>query len=211
MAVAPGTTIMKDEIRRVTVVLLLRHGYQGLRFRDIAEVLGTTRANIHHHYGSKLNLCEEVVVEYIDLTLEKWAANWTSNKSFSAKIDGMMELNRERYLANNPTATTCRPWSLMGRLRAERDEIGPRAQQALASFATTLDRLILNGIAQAIEAGELSKAAPREDIALQLVSIADSAAAITQDGGDFSRLEQLYRSFNRIVHHAYGNPGQEER
>jgi hypothetical protein len=50
----------------------------------------------------------------------------------------------------------------------------------------------------------LSEAAPRDDIALQLVAIADSAGPITQDGGDFSRLEQLYRSVNRIVHHAYG-------
>ena len=32
---------MRDEVKRVTVQLLLRHGYQGLRFRDIADRLGT--------------------------------------------------------------------------------------------------------------------------------------------------------------------------
>ena len=27
---------------------------------------------------------------------------------------------------------------------------------------------------------------------------------ITADGGSFDRLEQLYRSFSRVIHHAYG-------
>ncbi len=195
---------MKDEIRRVTVVLLLRHGYQGLRFRDIAEMLDTTRANIHHHYGNKLNLCEEVIVEYVEKTLENWSENWLSDRTLAQKIDGMMESNRQRYLTCNPTGRTAHPWSLIGRMRLERDLIGPRARQALTDFGITLERLVKNGIGQAIAAGELSEAAPRDDIALQLVAIADSAGPITQDGGDFSRLEQLYRSVNRIVHHAYG-------
>lgn len=195
---------MKDEIRRVTVELLLRHGYQGLRFRDIAEKLNTTRANIHHHYGNKLNLCEEVIVEYVDKTLEAWAENWTSDKSFAEKINGMMESNLQRYLLYNPTAKTANPWSLIGRMRLERDQIGPRARQSLVDFGITLDRLVMGGIDQAITNGELSEDAPRSDIALQLVAIADSAGPITQDGGDFRRLEQLYQSFSRIVHHAYG-------
>jgi len=195
---------MKDEIRRATVVLLLRHGYQGLRFRDMAEMLDTTRANIHHHYGNKLNLCEEVIVEYVEKTLEVWSENWLSDRTLAQKIDGMMESNRQRYLTYNPTGKTAHPWSLIGRMRLERDLIGPRARQALTDFGITLEGLVKDGIGRAIAAGELSEAAPRDDIALQLVAIADSAGPITQDGGDFSRLEQLYRSVNRIVHHAYG-------
>lgn len=195
---------MKDEIRRATVVLLLRHGYQGLRFRDIAEMVNTTRANIHHHYGNKLNLCEEVIVEYVEKTLESWSENWLSDRTLSQKIDGMMESNRQRYLAYNPTGKTAHPWSLIGRMRPERNQLGPRARQALTDFGITLEGLVKDGISRAIAAGELSEAAPRDDIALQLVAIADSAGPITQDGGDFSRLEQLYQSVNRIVHHAYG-------
>jgi len=40
---------MKDEIGRVAIDLLIQHGYQGFRFRDVAELLGTTRTNIHRH------------------------------------------------------------------------------------------------------------------------------------------------------------------
>ncbi|MCV0394329.1 MAG: TetR/AcrR family transcriptional regulator [Rhizobiaceae bacterium] len=194
----------KDEIKRVTVGLLLRHGYQGLRFRDIADMLGITRANIHHHYGNKQNLCEEVIAGYVEATLTNWAANWTGPGTLAEKIEGMMEANRARYLAFNPTGRTANPWSLIGRMRLERDLIGPRARQALIDFGVTLDRLVLHGVSQAIEKGELSPNAPREAIALQLVAVADSAGFITQDGGDFRRLEQLYRSISLIVHHAYG-------
>lgn len=196
--------MMKDEIRSVATELLLRHGYQGFRFRDVAEQLNTTRANIHHHYGNKLNLCEEVVVEYIEQTLLNWEENWKSSKTFAEKIQGMMESNRQRYLRQNPTTATSHPWSLIGRMRLERDQIGPRARQALQDFGTTLENLVIGGIDMAVANGELSSDVPRGDIALQLVAIADSAGPITQDGGSFARLEQLYQSFSRIVHHAYG-------
>jgi len=199
---------MKDEIKHVTVALLLRHGYQGLRFRDIAEQLGVTRANIHHHYGNKLNLCEEVIVEYVDRTLEAWTANWTGDSTLFEKVEGMMESNRKRYLQFNPTGRTAHPWSLIGRMRLESNVIGPRAREALANFASELNRLVIAGVEQAVVNGELSADAPRADIALQLVAIADSAGWITQDGGDFSRLEQLYRSVIRIVDNAYGRHGR---
>ncbi|WP_375572681.1 TetR/AcrR family transcriptional regulator [Seohaeicola saemankumensis] len=195
---------MRDEVKRITVELLLRYGYQGLRFRDIAETLGTTRANIHHHFGNKMNLCEEVILDYVEQTLSSWEKNWCSDKTLEAKIEGMMEANRARYLAFNPTAKTANPWSLIGRMRLERETIGPRARQALVDFGSTLDRLVLTGVSQAIETGELVKDAPINAIALQLVAVADSAGFITQDGGDFSRLEQLYRSISLIVHKAYG-------
>ena len=195
---------MRDEVKRITVELLLRYGYQGVRVRDIAETLGTTRANIHHHFGNKQNLCEEVIVGYVEQTLSSWEKNWCSDKTLKAKIEGMMEANRARYLAFNPTGKTANPWSLIGRMRLERETIGPSARQALVDFGTTLDRLVLTGVSRAIEAGELAEDAPLHAIALQLVAVADSAGFITQDGGDFSRLEQLYRSISLIVHKAYG-------
>ncbi len=49
---------------------------------------------------------------------------------------------------------------------------------------------------------------PTDDVALQLVSIANSAGPITQDAGNFDRLEQLYLAFARIITHAYGKGAQ---
>jgi AcrR family transcriptional regulator len=180
---------MKDQIKEIAVELLIRHGYQGFRFRDLADRLGTTRANIHYYYGSKLNLSEEVIVEYVQQTLANWEENWKSDKSFEDKIRG----------------------SLIGRMRMERDEIGPKARAALLEFGVVLEKLIVQGIERAIREGELSPEIPTRDIALQLVAIADSAGPITQDGGSFDRLEQLYLSFARIVNHAYGRKREPRR
>lgn len=195
---------MKDEIKEIATELLIRNGYQGFRFRDIADYLKITRANVHYYYGSKQNLCEEVIVSYVEQTLASWETNWKSDKSFEDKIRGMMESNRQRYLRYNPTGKTAHPWSLIGRMRLERDVIGPRAQKALAQFGVVLHELVIEGIERAIVSGEFSEEIPKDEIALQLVAIANSAGPITQDGGSFDRLEQLYLSFARIVLHAYG-------
>ena len=195
---------MKERIKEVAIELLVRHGYQGFRFRDLAERLGTTRANIHYYYGSKLNLAEEVIVDYVRETLASWRENWSSNKSFEQKIAGMMEANRRRYLRFNPTEATANPWSLIGRMRMERDVIGPNARAALVEFGVVLENMIVSAIESAIKRGELTPEIPIRDVALQLVAIADSAGPITQDGGSFERLEKLYLSFARIVNHAYG-------
>lgn len=206
---APGASAMKDEIRRVSIDLLVRHGYQGFRFRDVAEMLGTTRANIHHHYGNKANLCEEVFVEYVETLLTAWEANWRSDKPFADKVLGTMEANRERYLRYNPGGVTNHPWSVITRMRLEREIIGPRARRSLARFSLVLEDLVKAGLERAVARGELSQDIPRGEIALQLVVIADSAGAITQDGTGFQRLEQAYRSFSRIVQHAYAGPATE--
>ena len=195
---------MRNEIKAVTTELLIRNGYQGFRFKDVAEVLGTTRANIHYYFGNKSNLCEEVIVDYVAETTQKWTENWKSQKRFSEKIVGMMESNRQRYLQYNPTGKTAHPWSLIGRMRMEREVIGPKAQAALTDFGINLHKLIITGIEMAVKNKEYDKSIPKEDVVLQLVAIANSAGPITQDGGNFDRLEQLYLSFSHIVEDAYG-------
>jgi TetR/AcrR family transcriptional regulator, transcriptional repressor for nem operon len=195
---------MRDDIREISVELLIKHGYQGFRFRDVADHLKMTRANIHYYYGNKQKLCEEVVVDYVGGTLAAWEANWNSDKSFEQKIRGMMESNRQRYLRYNPTGQTGHPWSLIGRMRLERDLVGPKVRDALAAFGTGIHRLIVAAIDQAVARGELSADAPKDDIALQLAAIANSADPITQDTGSFDSLEQLYLSFGRVILHAYG-------
>ncbi len=191
-------------IEEVSVELLVRNGYQGFRFKDVADALHTTRAAIHYHYGNKQTLADTVVVKYITQLLSDWERNWDRKAPFAVKIIGMMEANKSRYLTFNPTLTDSNPWSLIGRMRGDRDHIGPAAREALVGFGITLERFIIKAIDDAVANGEFEPTVPRRDVALQLVAIADSAGAITLDGGSFERLEMLYRSFARILEHAYG-------
>ncbi len=204
VTVPPPDAPLRDRIREVATEVLIRNGYQGFRFRDVAAALDTTRTNVHYHFGGKESLCDEVVVAYVEETSRRFERIWTARGPLTDKILGTMESNRSRYLKYNPGADTARPWSLIARMRLERDQIGDKARNALANFSVDLERLITQGIEAAIGAGELRADAPVEDIALQLVAIINSADPITQDAGSFDRLETLYRGLARIVLHAYG-------
>ena len=71
-------------------------------------------------------------------------------------------------------------------------------------FGKELYACIVGAIEDAKARREFVAWMPVEDVALQLVSIANSAGPITQDAGDFDRLEQLYAAFTRIITHAFG-------
>jgi AcrR family transcriptional regulator len=200
----PQNLPMRERIKQFAADLLIRDGYRGFRFQDVAEALETTRANLHYHFGNKEALCEEVIVDYVDRAYERFERIWTDENTLEGRILGMMEYNRERYLQYNPKGNTAHPWSLIARMRLERELVGPKAREALSDFSHRLETLVAAGIRRAIRTKELKPDAPVQDLALQLVAIANSANPITQDAGSFDRLEQLYRAFARIVSHAYG-------
>jgi len=47
--------------------------------------------------------------------------------------------------------------------------------------------------------GEFDAVMPVEDVALHLVTLADNAAPITLEAGDFARLKRLCRGFADII------------
>jgi TetR/AcrR family transcriptional regulator, transcriptional repressor for nem operon len=197
---------MRVRIKTLTVELLVRHGCRGLRFADIADALGTTRATVHYHFGNKERLIEEVVEDYVAGTLERFRLTWESaGPTLVERIQGTIAFNRERYERFNGAAGGGgRAWSLIARMRLERDLLSPSARLALERFRTELDAMVTAAVAGAKEAGELTAEAPVEEIARQLVAIANSSGSITVDAGSFDVLEHLYLGFARIVDHAYG-------
>jgi len=196
--------LMRDRIKVVATGLLIRHGYRGVSFGDIAPLLETTRANIHYHFGNKQKLLEEVLEEYVDETLGHFRRIWTAeSQSFEEKVEATIAFNRKRYAKFNTGRANGRPWSLIARMRNDNDVIGEYANKALNRFARELSACIADATAVAISGGEFESDAPAENIVVLLVSIANSAGPITQDAGNFERLAELYRAFLRTVEAAY--------
>jgi TetR/AcrR family transcriptional regulator, transcriptional repressor for nem operon len=196
---------MRDQIKAVAADLLITNGVRGLRFGDIADRLGITRANVHYHFGTKKNLGDEVIAEYGASTLHEIGLIWRDpDLSYLEKARQMMEFNRARYAKYNSTKRSGRPWSLITRMRYEADQLSDSSRRALRSFTDTIEHYIDDAVVRAQRTGELSPGAPLKDIAVQLIAIVDSAGSITQDGGSFDRLERLYTAYLRIVAHAYG-------
>lgn len=195
---------MRDKIKAAACDLLIKHGYRGLRFGDIAAKLKTTRANIHYHFGTKNNLVNEALSEYVDRTIAEMAGVWCSDLSYEEKVVATMELNRRRYLRfNKSNKSGGAPWSLISRMRLDAGLLSEEARNGLRRFSKSIETYVDRAIKQGQAQGEIAADAPVQDIAVQIVSIIDSAGPITQDAGSFARLEHLYLAHMRVVAHAY--------
>lgn len=53
----------KTDILNCAEQLMRTRGYNGFSYADVADAVGTTRANIHHHFRSKEDLGEALIVK----------------------------------------------------------------------------------------------------------------------------------------------------
>lgn len=196
---------MRQRIKSLAATLLIKHGYRGLSFGDIADALSTTRANIHYHFGNKNSLVEEVLDEYVVSTLARFHSIWTdASVSLDRKLEATIAFNRQRYNQFNVGDDHGLSWSLVARMRADSDALSPRSVASVQLFASRLTDAITIGISSAVDRGELSRTTPIEDVVALLVNIINSAGLVTQDAARFDQLELIYRAFLRTVIAAYG-------
>lgn len=193
-------TDTRQAIKDTALELLVRHGYRGTSFGDISAALGTTRANIHYHFGNKQTLVDEVLGDYMQETLSGLRAVWSAQgSSFSDQVEAMIAYSRARFSHFNPTGTEGRGWSLISRLRQDADLLGDRGRQMLGHFGVELSALFAEALSAADRRGELAPNVVPADAALLFAVIADNAAPITLAEGGFERLERTYRSLRQMI------------
>ena len=198
----PGS---RESIKRLALELLVRRGYRGLSFGDLAAALGTTRANIHYHFGNKARLIDEVLSDYVSETLGALATIWRDDGLLlPAKIEAIIAYSRKRYLRFNPAPGHVAPWSLISRLRQDEDLLSDTGRASLRRFTDELDGIVRAALAAADQRGELLPQASPQALALLLVNTADNAAPITLAGGGFERLEDSYRAVLHVS--GFGRP-----
>lgn len=188
----------RNAIKRLAEELLVRHGYRGMSYAEIATGLGVTRANIHYHFGSKAALIDEVLADYVAATLDSLRAVWDRHdSSLSDKISQMLAFSRQRYDRFNAAGETVRPWSLISRLRQDEDLLSDAGRARLACFSTELRKVFARALDRAAAAGEIR--GDVEAATVLLVAIADSAAPITIAEGGFAGLEAAYDALERLT------------
>ena len=193
-------TDTRQAIKDTALELLVRHGYRGTSFGDISAALGTTRANIHYHFGNKQALVDEVLGDYMQATLSALRAVWSDEEaSLAEQVEAMIGYSRARFLHFNPAGTEGRNWSLITRLRQDVDLLGANGQKMLGHFGAELSALFGDALSAAGRRGELAPYVRPADAALLLAAIADNAAPITLAEGGFERLERTYRSLAQII------------
>src|SRR6218665_2783521 len=146
----------RSAIKRLAEELLVRHGYRGMGYAEIAAQLGITRANIHYHFGSKAALIDEVLADYVNATLAALAAAWDPpDPPLRDKLAAMLVFSRQRYDRFNAAGEPVRPWSLISRLRQDQELLTDKGRACLAPFSTSIRQIFSRALAHAAEGGEM--------------------------------------------------------
>ena len=193
----------RERIKAAARDVYVLRGYDGFSFADIAAAIGTTRANIHHHFGTKQALVEELVEGFVDDAAARIAAHWAA-PGLAAALHRQLADLRRFYLRYNAAPDDRNVWSPLSRLRLDLPALGPLAQRALERADRHYDATITQAVRAAIAAGELRAGTPVADVARILRVTILSCAPMTQDTGRFDELEQLFGALERTLLAAWG-------
>jgi TetR/AcrR family transcriptional repressor of nem operon len=201
-----GRLNTREKIKSIATKFLIMHGVRGFSYADIADELGVTTTNIHHHFGPKERLVDEAVREYVADASRRHREIWTDpSLSLNEKIQKFVAFNFERYSRFNRGKRSGRPWSLIGRLRLDSEALSAGSVKELASFGADLQEFMHTAVNQARDASELRADAPVDDIALLLANMVNSTAIFTQVAGNFEVVRDCFGSAARVIFSGYGS------
>jgi AcrR family transcriptional regulator len=204
-AKSPAASLpMRQQILLVAEDFYVLRGYDGFSFAHIAEAVQTTRANIHHHFGDKLQLMAELTEKFASDAEERIARHWTQvDDSFSARLGAQLSDLRRFYNRFNKTPGARNVWSPLSRLRLDLPVLGKLATRALHRVDLAYDRSLRQAVMDAIARGELVASTPVDDVSRMLRVMLLSCAPMTQDTGDFSEIEKLFAAMQRMIFAAW--------
>jgi AcrR family transcriptional regulator len=196
---------MRDRIRAVAEDLYVLRGYDGFSFGDIADAVGTTRANIHHHFGNKQRLMAELIEGFADDALRRITACWADGDAgLSQRMRGQMDDLRRFYQRFNHAPGDRNVWSPLARIRLDLPALGALASRALERIDRAYDQHLMHAVTEAIRNGEMLPETPVEDVARILRVTLLSCAPMTQDSGSFGEVERMFAALQRLIMTAWG-------
>lgn len=198
---APETT--RERIKAIARDIYVLRGFDGFNFGEIAEAVPTTRANIHHHFGSKRALVDEIIADFAADAAARIEAVW-GGPSLLQALDLQCADLRRFYRRYNPNQGDRNSWSPLGRLRLDIARLGPAARQALERTDRLYDATLSAAVRRAVAAGELRAETPVDDVVRLLRVAIQSSAPMTQDTGSFDALDALFGALERTLIAAWG-------
>ena len=198
----------RDRIKQIAGDFYVLRGYDGFSFGDIAQVIGTTRANIHHHFGSKRKLMAELIDGFVRDAEARIMRHWSKpEKPFFMRIESQVADLRQFYGRFNADPGDRNVWSPLARLRLDLPVLGNQAAAALEQVNARYEATIRQAAHQAIAAGELRADAPVDDIVRILRMTILSCGPMTQDTGSFDEVSHLFDAIGRTIAQAWSSQG----
>lgn len=199
---------MRQQVLLVAEDFYVLCGYDGFSFAHIAQSVQTTRANIHHHFGDKRQLMAELIEKFASDAERRILHHWIEgDASFSARMRSQLDDLRVFHRRFNPAPGSRNVWSPLSRLRLDLPVLGAMATGALHRVDQAYERSLSAAVRAAQGRGELATATSTDDVSRVLRMMLLSCAPMTQDTGDFSQIELLFASMERMIVAASNAPG----
>jgi AcrR family transcriptional regulator len=201
-------TATRERIKQVASEHYVLVGIDAFNFGEIADAVGITRGNIHHHYGSKRKLVAELVRDFTNDAEGRIRHHWARPRlTLSKRLAEQLADLRRFYLRFHTRAGDRNVWSPLARIRLDLPMLDKTAAKALERINRVYDESLHVALDEAIASGELRDDAPVDDIARLLRVTFLSCPPITQDSGSFDDIEQLFAALGRTVLGAWGAQG----
>jgi AcrR family transcriptional regulator len=196
----------RQRIRDVARDLYVRRGYAGFSFADIVAVTGTTRANVHHHFGGKPALMEALVAEFAADAEARIRSDWGGDGRFADKLRRQLADLRAFHARYNPRAGDRNVWSPIARLRLDLPVLGPLAARALERVDDVYEAALTEAVREAVASGEFAPDTPVADAARLVRFVVQACPPMTQDTGGFGGVEATFRALERTLVAAWRGP-----
>ena len=202
---ATGTGDTRDRIKRVASEHYVLVGNDAFNFGDIADAIGITRANIHHHFGSKRKLVTELVSDLSQDAEQRIRHHWARpGVAFARRLDEQLDDLRTFYKRFHPKRGDRNVWSPLARVRLDLSALDSTAVNTLERINKVYDESLRFALKEAVASGELVASTPVDDLARLLRVTFLSSPPITQDSGSFAEIEQLFAALGRTIAAAWG-------
>jgi AcrR family transcriptional regulator len=194
----------RDRIKQVAAEFYVLRGHDGFSFGDIATEIGTTRANIHHHFGSKRQLMEELIADFASNAETRITGFWTRpGLAFLDRLQLQLDDLRRFYEHFNAGKGDRNMWSPLSRLRHDLPVLGEPAERALEHVNRVYDQILSRAVEEAIAAGELWPDTPRDKLVHLLRIMLMSCPPMTQDTGGFKEVAKTFEALAVAIRAAW--------
>jgi TetR/AcrR family transcriptional repressor of nem operon len=175
-APAPDTaTRILDTAER----LVQSRGYNGFSYADIAERVGITKANLHHHFETKATLGQALIERYHRQFMQALAQIDANGRDAAHKLRSYARL----YAAVLEGERLC----LCGMLAAEYDTLPTAMQQGIRQFFDVNEQWLAGVVEQGRRGGRIHAHGSSLDTARLLLAALEGAMLVARPYRDVAR------------------------
>ena len=129
----PRLADTREQIMERAAGLLMRHGYKGFSYRDIASHLGVKNAAIHYHFPSKTDLALALVEQYNTVLREQTGEFMANGGPARPQLEGLFAFTRRQF-ANGQCICP------VGAFAVDYEDLPDSVKEATQSFMTDSGR-----------------------------------------------------------------------